>query len=119
LSIYIYNNAIGNISSSRANSYASVFEVANAGNVKIYHNTVMLDARTTSQIHTQIFYTLTNTSSIASLNNLFVNTIPNVGENLFSQFILMPSGASLFNISNYNVYNGTTATVCRYIGNNN
>ena len=103
LAIKIYNNTFANISNRSANAIASVFQIENASNVKVYHNTTMQIEREALG-YTTIFYCPTNTVSIESVNNLFVNTVVNQA-NVYSQYVISPVN-NLFTKSDYNLYNG-------------
>jgi hypothetical protein len=106
LAINIYNNSIANIATSNnTSSYVAAFEVDNCSGVNIYHNTVILSARD-AQIYTSIFLNqVTNSCTINSQNNLFMNNVA-AGTGRYSTFIVTPTvtSTSIFGTLNNNMY---------------
>jgi hypothetical protein len=111
LNLRFVNNMIGSmLTTSTKSSNASVFDIENASNVKIYHNTAMVREPavfTRMQNYTQAYLFPTNSVSIISKNNLFnilVSSDP--GFSMFTQYVRMSVSGSPFIESDYNVYNG-------------
>jgi hypothetical protein len=102
------------------NSWVSGFVVNNAGNVRIYHNTILLSLMQdqSQAAQTSIFYAPSNSTGIIAYNNLFSNSVLSAGGSRFSQMVLMPINATMFTQADYNVYTGPITSMYRTTGAN-
>ena len=106
LNINIFNNSIKDIgtTSTSATSIAAAFSLANASNVNIFHNTVILNKYANQRYTTFIDGQNAEVSNINVKNNLFVNTFAEMSTTNIVYGIYAFNPSAMFNNLNNNLY---------------